>query len=82
MCRKTGAIKKSKVETVCLESLWKGKLRQKGWDDMTIACSLLHWSPNTLHTYDTQLNKYIGFMKRAGVDPQSPSEVLIAQYFM
>ena len=69
------------MEDICLEDLWKGKLRCKQWTEDAIQYAILHWSPSTLISYDCQLKKYCSFVKENGEDPEQPSEQVLTSYF-
>ena len=82
LCVKTRAKEKLVVEDIRLESLWKGKLRGKGWSEVGIQFAILKWSPSTLLTYNGQLQKYLKFMLDRGIDPQFPSKKLLIDYMV
>lgn len=49
------------MEVVCLESLWRKKLCDLGWEARSIDRFLVHWSKNTLILYNRQLAKLRDF---------------------
>lgn len=73
--------KKQKMETVCLDNIWRGHLRRKNWMDEQIDRLVLSWAPSTLKSYTAQVRKNIQFCEERKIDPGCPCSHEIAMFF-
>ena len=53
----TRTIKESEMETICMEDIWKSKLKSQGWSPRAADRFIANWAPSTIHTYESIIEK-------------------------
>ena len=77
---KSGTMEKCGVASICLEDLWKQKLKAQGWSERSNSRFIAIWAPSTLHTYNKALSKFELFCVDHGFDFPNVKEHQVAEY--
>ena len=70
------------MEDICLENIWKGRLKLQGWSNEAIQGVLGNWARSTLSVYSSHVRAFVRFSMENGIDPGKCSPELVAQFFV